>query len=57
MAPLVVEKYPLPQKWRPQYRFFNTGNSRCISKDDRPLTLCMNLLIESFGGSEMNMWT
>jgi hypothetical protein len=57
MALLVAEKYPLPQNLYPQSRFLNTGNFRCISKDDRHLTFCMKLLIESFGGSEMKMWT
>jgi hypothetical protein len=30
MAPLVVEKYPRPQKCLPQYRFLRCGNSRCF---------------------------
>jgi D-ribose pyranose/furanose isomerase RbsD len=55
-APLVVEKYPRPQKWQPQ-RIFRCGSSRCTLWEQRPFILRSRSLITSFGGTDTNMWT
>ena len=52
----VLTQYPFAQKWRPQYRFFN---SRCISKIFMALFPFKNPTvsdIEYFGGIERIRW-
>ena len=55
MAPLVVEKYPRPQKCVPQYRFLICGNSCWILWDDLPFIRRIRSLIASFGGTDTNI--
>ena len=55
--PTVAQKYPLAHKCCPQYRFFSSGNSSCISLDDLPLRYCAFSLGDKFVGHDMSMCT
>jgi len=57
MVPVVSEKYPRPQKRRPQYHFRISGNSRWTLWDEQPFILRTRSEMASFGGTDTNMCT
>ena len=57
MFPLLQHPYHTAQKCRPQYFFFNSGNSSCILLDERPFSIFTISLTLNFGGYSMCMWT
>ena len=57
ILPVDQPPYPIAQKCRPQYRFFNSGNSSCNLLDDLPFIRLTKSLIDILGGYSMCICT
>jgi len=55
--PVLQHPKPIAQKWRPQYLFFNSGNSICIFLDVRHFINLTKVLISCDGRYSICIWS